>query len=47
MELVSGADNSRLEGFVNKMREARMQRKKNKETANVIGNRSDMGSQGF
>jgi hypothetical protein len=47
MELVSEADNSRLEGSVDTMKDARDQRKKNKMAANLIGNRSDMSSQGF
>ena len=47
MELVSEAAESQLEGSVDTMKEARDQRKKNKMAANMIGNRSDMSSQGF
>ena len=47
MELVSEAAESHLEGSVDTMKEARDQRKKNKMAANMIGNRSDMSSQGF
>jgi hypothetical protein len=47
MELISEAAESHLEGSVDTMKDARDQRKKNKMAANMIGNRSDMSSQGF
>jgi hypothetical protein len=46
-EMVSEADESRIDASADPMKEARNQRKKNKMAANAIGNRSAMGSQEF